>query len=478
MSDTFAGIPTRANGFGPDNVVTAEWWNALQRAGEDLETAFGASAVTLADIGTSPNSKGASLSGQVLTLQPANDTHGGVLSNTTQDIKGNKTFKDNVIVQGDLTVTGTTFTADVTNLEVEDQNILLNNGGNDASSEDAGIDVERTTTNAAIRFDSSLTSKWKLGLVGSLYEVVVSGVGQTIAGAKIFSSALKTLGSLGFSAGTYYTNLVQGGSPSADRNLTINMNDAARTVDLSGNLTVPSAATVSGTNTGDETTTTIGTLINGATGKTTPVDADMLGIADSAASNVLKKLTWANLKSTLKTYFDTLYPSGSGTSSGTNTGDVTLGAFGSSPDAKGATISGQVVTMQPADATHPGMLSTGTQTIPGDKTLSGKTTFAPTCETETSVSSSSNAMTIDASLGNTFYTTMSENTTLTISNMTTGQTITLIATGHGSTPYTITFPTMKKRSDFTGVVAAAKFNVYVITKRNTTLYGTVVEDMA
>src|ERR1051326_119971 len=44
-----------------------------------------------------------------------------------------------------------------------------------------------------------------------------------------------------------------------------------------------------------------------ATSKATPVDADELPLVDSAASNVLKKLTWANLKATLKTYFDTLY---------------------------------------------------------------------------------------------------------------------------------------------------------------------------
>ena len=56
-----------------------------------------------------------------------------------------------------------------------------------------------------------------------------------------------------------------------------------------------------------ETTTTIGSLINGATAKTTPVDADMVGLMDSAASNVLKKLSWANIKATLKTYFDGLY---------------------------------------------------------------------------------------------------------------------------------------------------------------------------
>lgn len=47
--------------------------------------------------------------------------------------------------------------------------------------------------------------------------------------------------------------------------------------------------------------------INSATSKATPVDADELALVDSAASNALKKLTWANLKATLKTYFDTLY---------------------------------------------------------------------------------------------------------------------------------------------------------------------------
>ncbi len=46
--------------------------------------------------------------------------------------------------------------------------------------------------------------------------------------------------------------------------------------------------------------------INGATSKTTPVNADEIGITDSASSYVLKKLTWSNLKATLKTYFDSL----------------------------------------------------------------------------------------------------------------------------------------------------------------------------
>lgn len=56
--------------------------------------------------------------------------------------------------------------------------------------------------------------------------------------------------------------------------------------------------------------------------------------------------------------------------SGANTGDVTLAAVGSTPSANGASLSGQVLTLQPADATHPGLVTTGSQTLAGVKTLS------------------------------------------------------------------------------------------------------------
>lgn len=42
----------------------------------------------------------------------------------------------------------------------------------------------------------------------------------------------------------------------------------------------------------------VGPQIDGSTAKTTPVDADTMGLIDSAASNVLKKVTWANIKAT------------------------------------------------------------------------------------------------------------------------------------------------------------------------------------
>lgn len=51
--------------------------------------------------------------------------------------------------------------------------------------------------------------------------------------------------------------------------------------------------------------------IHAATNKATPVDADEFGIYDSVIG-LLNKVTWSNIKATLKAYFDTLYPDTSG----------------------------------------------------------------------------------------------------------------------------------------------------------------------
>lgn len=50
-----------------------------------------------------------------------------------------------------------------------------------------------------------------------------------------------------------------------------------------------------------------GTWINGLSSKTTPIDADGIALMDTADGNKAKFLSWANLKGTLKNYFDGIY---------------------------------------------------------------------------------------------------------------------------------------------------------------------------
>ena len=72
-----------------------------------------------------------------------------------------------------------------------------------------------------------------------------------------------------------------------------------------------------------------------------------------------------------KTFTGTI---GASNLSGTNTGDVTIGTFGTTPDTKGATLSGQILTIQPADDTHSGAVSVLAQSFAGNKTFIGTIT--------------------------------------------------------------------------------------------------------
>lgn len=65
------------------------------------------------------------------------------------------------------------------------------------------------------------------------------------------------------------------------------------------------SGTSTGTNTGNETPATLGTVLGGATSKTTPIDADRVGLWNSV-SGLLEYLSWANLKTGLSSVFVTL----------------------------------------------------------------------------------------------------------------------------------------------------------------------------
>ena len=101
----------------------------------------------------------------------------------TVDDSGNVTGIQDLIVSGDLTVNGTTTSVNSDTLDVVDANITVNKGGTQASADlaDAGITVEMTdATNVVIGFDSTLTSKIKVGEDGDLREVVTTTHAQAL----------------------------------------------------------------------------------------------------------------------------------------------------------------------------------------------------------------------------------------------------------------------------------------------------------
>lgn len=131
-----------------------------------------------------------------------------------------------------------------------------------------------------------------------------------------------------------------------------------------------SASNLSGTNTGNVTVGAIGSSPN-ANGLTLssqalnlePASASFGGVLTSGAQSIAGAKTFTGAISATNL-------------SGSNTGDITLGAFGSTPSSTGASLSSQVLTLQPADGTNPGGVSTTTQTFAGAKTFTGNVAMA------------------------------------------------------------------------------------------------------
>lgn len=102
----------------------------------------------------------------------------------------------------------------------------------------------------------------------------------------------------------------------------------------------------------------------------------------------------------------------SGTSSNTNSGDVSLAAVGSSPNANAASLSGQVLNLQPADGSFPGAVSTTTQSFAGRKTFIGGATMSAALYESVVALTDAATIATDASLGNIFTVTLGGNRTL------------------------------------------------------------------
>jgi hypothetical protein len=113
---------------------------------------------------------------------------GGTGFATRLEIDETVTVPGDLTVQGDLTVDGTTTTVNTATLDVTDANITVNNTGDQATANAnvSGLTVEMSdATDARIGYDSSLTSKFKLGEVGSEVEIADVSSAQSISNKAI-----------------------------------------------------------------------------------------------------------------------------------------------------------------------------------------------------------------------------------------------------------------------------------------------------
>lgn len=172
---------------------------------------------------------------------------------------------------------------------------------------------------------------------------------------------------------SHYLQITNSANLTAARSLSLNVNDANRTISLSGNLTVSSAATISGTNTGDQTITLTGDVSGTGTGSFATTLANSGVVAGSyGGNNSIPSLT-VDAKGRV-TSASTVTPSGTwgisisgdaasvdGKSFGTFTaaGGIVYATSTTAASATGAGTSGQALLSGGAGAPTWGTLSAG-----------------------------------------------------------------------------------------------------------------------
>lgn len=159
------------------------------------------SKLTTAAFGATPNADGLTVSSvtvgditrATINLEPADATNPGAVSTTAQTFAGDKTFNDDIIVEGSIdakggidsstntltigatadfiniggagatiTINGDTTYEHVTDLVVKDKTITLNDGGGLASGANSGIEVEENSVITGYAQVSSDRNAWEL----------------------------------------------------------------------------------------------------------------------------------------------------------------------------------------------------------------------------------------------------------------------------------------------------------------------------
>ena len=256
---------------------------------------------------------------------------------------------EDVIISGDLTVSGSTVTVNAETLLIEDNIIVLNTGVTGTPNTNAGIEVERgTSTNVQIRWNES-TDKWQLTNDGTnFYDILnSSGIVGDLTG--------NVTGNLtGNSTGTH-TGAVVGNADTATKL------SNARTISLTG----PVTGSVSFDGTSNVSITTL--LTAESSGITSLSDVTITSVA---SGDLLKYngTAWVNAAG----YATLASPTFTGTVSGISATMVGLGSVDNTSDtAKPVSTAQQTAIDLKANIASPTF--TGTVTIPTGASITAPT---------------------------------------------------------------------------------------------------------
>jgi len=292
-----------------------------------------------------------------IALDPTNDIlyyvdeSSTIVSTSLSWVKNNSNIStaENVVISGDLTVSGSTVTVNVETLLIEDNIIVLNTGVTGIPSTNAGIEVERgTSNNVQIRWNES-TDKWQLTNDGTnFYDILnSSGITGNLTG--------NVTGNLtGNSAGTH-TGAVVGNADTATKLLN------ARTISLTG----PVTGSVSFDGTSNVSITTLLTAESSGISSLSDVT-----ITSVASGDLLKYngTAWVNTAG----YATLASPTFTGTVSGITATMVGLGSVDNTSDtAKPVSTAQQTAIGLKANIASPTF--TGTVTIPTGASITAPT---------------------------------------------------------------------------------------------------------